>query len=217
MANTGYSGIDVRQVGNRLLFDGFLQDSAGAILATGTTTLYLYELQDDGTLKSYDFNDNTFKTTALTTETQAMTHRTGNNSTTNTGVWTVALTTLTGFTVGAVYYARVKNTGASPTDQIRKFQYGGAPVDKKAALNTFSFTMISSTDHVSAATGKTVTVAISKDGAAFSNATNTPATEIANGFYQITLTAAEMDATNIAVKCTATGCDQRNFSILPER
>src|SRR5581483_4612154 len=85
---------------------------------------YVYELQSDGSLKSYDFSSNTFKTTALTTETQTMTHQTGNNSTTNTGLWTFALATLTGFTVGAVYFARVKNTGASPTDQIREFQYG---------------------------------------------------------------------------------------------
>ncbi len=129
MANTGFKGIDVRQTGNQLVFRAFLQDSLGAIVTSGTTTLYLYELQSDGTLKSYDFNDNTFKTGALTTETQTATHRQGNNSTTNTGVWTYALSTLTGFTVGGIYIARIKNTNASPTDHTREFQYGSAQGD----------------------------------------------------------------------------------------
>lgn len=122
-------GIDIRETAGHLLFRAFLQTSAGAILTTGTTSLYLYEVQSDGTLKSYDFNDNTFKATALTTETQALTHRQGNNGTTDTGIWTFALTTLTGFTVGGIYLARVKNTGASPTDQVREFQFGGAESD----------------------------------------------------------------------------------------
>jgi hypothetical protein len=126
MANTGFKGVDVRQDGNQLVFRAFLQTSAGAMLATGTTTVKLYELQSDGTIKSYDFNDNTFKTTALTTETLSLTHRPGNNSGTNTGIWTAALSTLTGFTVGGMYFALFNNSGASPTDQVREFQYGGA-------------------------------------------------------------------------------------------
>lgn len=126
---TGNKGIDVRQTSNRLIFDAYLLDIAGAIVTSGTTSLYLYELQTDGTLKSYDFNDNTFKTTALTTETASMTHRTGNNSTTNTGLWTSVLATLTGFTIGAMYYARVVNTNASPTSQVTKFQFGSAEGD----------------------------------------------------------------------------------------
>lgn len=122
----GPKGIDVRQtLSGKLVFRASLKDSAGAKLTTGTTTIYLYEVQDDGTLKSYDFSDNTFKTTALTTETGAMTHRTGNNSTTNTGVWTYALSTVTGFTVGGPYIVVVSNAGASPPQQEREFQFGG--------------------------------------------------------------------------------------------
>lgn len=119
-----FQGIDVRQTGDRLVFRASLKDSSGAVVSTGTTNLRLYELQNDGTLKSYDWNDNTFKTTALTTENQTMTHRTGNNATTNTGLWTYALTTLTGFTAGNIYFAQVSNSGASPTEQEREFQFG---------------------------------------------------------------------------------------------
>lgn len=124
-----FPGIDVRGTTDRLVFRALLQDSAGVIVTTGTTTLKLYELQLDGTVKSYDFADNTFKSTALTTETLAMTHRTGNNGTTSTGVWTVALATLTGFTPGNIYLASVNNTGASPTIQVREFQFGNAEGD----------------------------------------------------------------------------------------
>ena len=119
-----FQGIDVRQTGDRIVFRASLKDSAGAVVSSGTTNLRLYELQNDGTLHSYDWNDNTFKATALTTENQAMTHRQGNNSTTDTGIWTHALTTLTGFTAGNIYFAQVTNSGASPTEQEREFQFG---------------------------------------------------------------------------------------------
>lgn len=119
-----FRGVDVRETSDRLLFRAFLQDSAGALVTSGTTTLKLYELQSDGTLLSYDFDDDTFKAGALTTETLAMTHRQGNNSTTNTGLWTVAQTTVTGFSLGSLYLAMVNNSGASPTDQMREFQFG---------------------------------------------------------------------------------------------
>lgn len=129
MANTGFKGIDVRQTGTALVFRAFMQTSAGAKETTGPVVVSLYELQSDGTLKSYDFADNTFKTTALTTATLALTHRQGNNSTVNTGIWSAALATLTGFTVGGIYFAQFNDTLASPTDQTREFQYGGAEGD----------------------------------------------------------------------------------------
>lgn len=119
-----YKGIDVRQSGDRILIRVSLKDSSGTKVTTGTTSLSLYELQSDGTLKSYDFNDNTFKTTALTTASVSMTHRTGNNGTVSTGLWTYALTTVSGFTRGNIYIAQVGNSGASPTEQEREFQYG---------------------------------------------------------------------------------------------
>jgi general stress protein 26 len=119
-----FRGVDIRETGDRIVFRALLQGSTGAVLATGTTNLKLYELQSDASLKSYDFNDNTFKTTALTTENRAMTHRTGNNGATNTGIWTTSLTTLTGFTAGNIYFAAVTNTSASPATQVREFQFG---------------------------------------------------------------------------------------------
>jgi len=80
----GFGGIDIRETGDRLVFRVHLTGDDGAVVAAGTTNLRLYELQSDGTLKSYDFNDNTFKTGALTTQNLALSHRTGNNGTVNT-------------------------------------------------------------------------------------------------------------------------------------
>lgn len=120
----GFRGIDIREPGDRVIFDAELYDSDGAIVTSGTTNLKLYELQSDGTVKSYDWNDNTFKTGALTTENQVMTHRQGNNSTTNIGLWTYALTTVAGFTAGNTYYAAIDNSNAVPEKQVVKWQYG---------------------------------------------------------------------------------------------
>lgn len=52
--------------------------------------------------------------------------------------------------------------------------------------------------------GAGVTTVISKDGAAFAATTNA-ASEISNGYYKVVLTATEMDAQEVVVKCTATG------------
>ena len=135
MANTGFKGVDVRQTGNQLVFRAFLQNSSGSLVTTGTTNLFLMELQSDGTVRTYDFNNNTFSAGAVTTEAQAMTYRKSNNGATDTGLWTVSLSVLTGFTAGAVYLARINNSAASPVDQMREFQYGSAESDLVVTSN----------------------------------------------------------------------------------
>ena len=143
----GFRGIDVRQSGDRLLLRALLLDSAGAKVTTGSADLYLYELQSDGSLKSFDFRDKSFKTGTLIWETQALTHQTGNAGATNTGVWTAAVEVEpeldsessqsvsalssesspadeTPFTPGNIYLALVNHSSASPPWQGREFQYG---------------------------------------------------------------------------------------------
>jgi len=65
------------------------------------------------------------------------------------------------------------------------------------------------------ATGVTITVQVSKDGGAFTNVTDGAgvATEIGSGFYQVDLTAGEMNANEILLKATGTGCNQRSMKI----
>lgn len=135
----GAKGIFIRQTGDRIIFRESLKDSSGMSIATGLSYLRIFELQTDGSLKSYDFNDNTFKTGALTTATASMTHRTGNNSTYNTGIWTYALTTVSGFTTGNLYIYSVSNVSATPPVIEREFQYGGAEGDvTNTAISNFS-------------------------------------------------------------------------------
>lgn len=136
MSNTGFKGVDVRQTGSELVFDAFLQTSGGALVTSGTTNFYIMELQSDGTIKTYDFNSNTFTTGAVTTENLAGTYRKSNNGTTDTGLWTATLSTLTAFTVGAIYLIRVNNSAAFPTDQMRKFQFGSAEGDLVVTAGT---------------------------------------------------------------------------------
>lgn len=65
-------------------------------------------------------------------------------------------------------------------------------------------------DHVSDATGKTVAVVISKNGAAFGNpsAGATNATEIGNGWYYVDLSTTDTGTLGpVVVRGTATACD----------
>ena len=117
-------GIDVRQAGSDLLFVVQLLDSSGVVVTSGTTSLAIYEVQDDGTLDAYDFNDGEFESGAVTTETVAMTHQATNNGTTNTGIWTYVLNPAQAFSSGKMYIYRVTNASAA-TPQSRIFQYGG--------------------------------------------------------------------------------------------
>lgn len=67
--------------------------------------------------------------------------------------------------------------------------------------------LVDSTDHVTPKTGATVTVQLSKNGAAFATASGS-VTEIGNGWYRVTLTAAETDTPGpLLVRATATGAD----------
>jgi hypothetical protein len=223
----GFRGVSVRQSGDRIVFRCSLKDSAGAKLASGTTALRLFEQQPDGSLKSFDWNDFTFKTTALTTDNRAMTHRTGNNGTYNTGIWTATLlstegtnTGLNGFTIGNIYLAQASNAGAVPTDQEREFQYGGTEGDtarmaKNVAFGNFEFPMVQSADHVTPATGLTVTAQRSIDGGAFAACANAP-TEVGSGTYKIDLAASDLNGSAVTFRFAATGADTRLVTVITQ-
>lgn len=70
------------------------------------------------------------------------------------------------------------------------------------------FYMVLSTDHVTPATGKTVTVTISKDGGAFGAASGA-VSEIGNGWYALAGNATDRNTLGaLALRATATGCDE---------
>lgn len=127
--NTGFKGIDVYQTANQLVFDTFLQNSAGGLVTGGTTTVRIYERQSDGTYKQYDFSNNTFTTGTPTTPSQTASYQKTSSNTNDTGLWTLVVSTLTGFTLGATYRVHFNNSNAFPTDQMRAFQFGASEGD----------------------------------------------------------------------------------------
>lgn len=85
-------------------------------------------------------------------------------------------------------------------------------VKKNTQLAAFPFLMVLTSDHITAATGVTVTATRSIDGGAFGACSNAVA-EISNGVYKITLSAADLNGDTIVLKFTATSCDQRTIVI----
>lgn len=83
----------------------------------------------------------------------------------------------------------------------------GYPIQLSTSTQNILFLLISSTDHVTGATGKTPTVTLSKNGAAFGSPTGS-VTEIANGWYQVAGNATDSNTAGpLALHATATGCD----------
>lgn len=83
------------------------------------------------------------------------------------------------------------------------------PVDapeKNVALVGVPFNLVDSTDHVTAETGASVTVNVSKDGAAYASGAGT-LREIGSGSYEYDATQSEMNADRIRFRFTASGVD----------
>lgn len=85
-------------------------------------------------------------------------------------------------------------------------------IKKNTQLSNFEFLMVSSTDHITPATGLTVTATRSIDGAAFASCANS-VSEVGSGIYKITLATTDLNGTVITLKFTATGADARYITI----
>ena len=86
---------------------------------------------------------------------------------------------------------------------------------KKNTSQVFPFVMVASSDHVTPKTGLTVTATRSIDGAAFAACANA-VSELANGWYTITLAAADTNGSAIGLRFTATGADDRNIGVFTQ-
>ena len=89
-------------------------------------------------------------------------------------------------------------------------------ITKIVALNNFTFVMVLSSDHITGATGLTVTAERSIDGAAFSACVNS-VVEISDGVYKISLAASDLNGDTICLKFTATNADTRLITIVTQR
>lgn len=83
---------------------------------------------------------------------------------------------------------------------------------KNAVFSNFEFPMVLTSDHYTAATGKTVTGEMSIDGAAFT-AINGAIAEIGSGVYQVDLTADDTNGDVITYKFSATDCDDTIITV----
>lgn len=92
---------------------------------------------------------------------------------------------------------------------------GGIVVKRNTALANFEFLMVLSSDHVTGATGKTITATRSIDGGAFASCTNS-ASEVSNGVYKINLSAADLNGTTVTLRFTASDCDDTFITILTQ-
>lgn len=89
-----------------------------------------------------------------------------------------------------------------------------AGVKKNTALNNFTFLLVSSSDHITPATGLTVAATRSIDGGAFAACTNSGTiAEVGNGVYGINFSAADLNGNVIMVRFTATGADDRYITL----
>lgn len=82
----------------------------------------------------------------------------------------------------------------------------GATVTKNSAYSNFEFPMKLTSDHYTAATGKTVTGERSLDGGAWTAVSGTIA-EVGDGVYQFDALAADTNGDSVSWKFSATDCD----------
>lgn len=78
---------------------------------------------------------------------------------------------------------------------------------RKGSGWTWVFKMVDEYDFATPQTGKSPAVSISKDGGAFNSITNA-VSEIASGWYKVSLTSAESDADVVLLRATADECAQ---------
>ncbi len=88
-------------------------------------------------------------------------------------------------------------------------------ITRNTALAAFPFPMVLSSDHITPATGLTVTAVRSIDGAAFAPCANA-VVEVANGWYRIDLAASDLNGNTVALRFTAAAADARNITIVTQ-
>jgi hypothetical protein len=87
---------------------------------------------------------------------------------------------------------------------------------KQSTAKNIMVYMVSSTDHIAGVAGATLTVTLSKNGAAFASISPT-ITDRGNGWYSVALVAGDTDTLgDLAVRATAAGCDSADLVILVE-
>lgn len=117
-------GMDViRSNDGSILFRALLLDASRNPITTAGSLRIFHFTPTTGDIETYDFNDDTFKTGAVTTATTNTTHETGENGSFDTGVHQVRHATLTDFTIGDKYFGYFTHASL-PAPIVVEFQYG---------------------------------------------------------------------------------------------
>lgn len=101
---------------------------------------------------------------------------------------------------------------ANMTPTLLEIELTAYPLHKNTAYSNFMIYMVLSTDHITAATGKTVSGTVSLNGGAFAALTNS-VSEVSGGWYKVNLAAADLNGTEVALTFSATGTDAVNIKI----
>jgi hypothetical protein len=152
------------------------------------------------------------------------------------GNWTTIPTSSSVFEIGAL-------TGAYPTGNIATVQNivdgtwnelrsshvtagsfgdgiriadGELNMKKGVAFPDFMIDMVLSADHITEATGKTVTAQRSVDKGAWTNITTQPGADIGFGTYPVSFSTTDLNGNCIKVRFTAPGCDPRKITIITQ-
>ena len=108
-----FKGIHIYS-GSSIIFRTHFIDSSGDDLTTGSPTLSIYEIQNDGSLNPYDFNSDIFDSTS-SLDIINLTHQVN-------GIWTYVLDS-TAFVESNIYLTRMNHSSASPKSTIYQFQF----------------------------------------------------------------------------------------------
>jgi len=120
----------------------------------------------------------------------------------------------TGVNVRWFAEANVVTTAGRPHVQIAGIEGGVLGVKKNSALSDFQFLMVQSSDHVTPATGLTVTGQRSLNSGAFAAVTGSIA-EVSNGIYQFDAAAGDTNGNTVTWRFSATGADDRFIYFRP--
>jgi hypothetical protein len=132
-----------------------------------------------------------------------------------TGVPKIDVVDWLGSAPNALISGRVDSNAQVVGDKTGYSLSAGQLFIKKNTSQVFPFVMVASSDHVTPKTGLTVTATRSIDGAAFAACANS-VSELANGWYTITLAAADTNGSAIGLRFTATGADDRNIGVFTQ-
>lgn len=123
-------------------------------------------------------------------------------------------TTITG-RIDAAISSRSSHTAADTWAVATRTLSARIAVKKNTALANFPVKLVDLTDGYTAETGVTVTATRSLDGAAFAACANA-VSEIASGWYKITLATTDLNADTVILRFTGTGCRDTEVILVTE-